>query len=84
MTDLICNIVPYTDEDDNPDPAKDGFVMLEMDGNNYLDNIPADEAKVIRDFINNQAQKIEGLIEDNCRLSRTYQAARANIRALED
>ncbi|TWA71858.1 hypothetical protein FBZ84_101124 [Azospirillum baldaniorum] len=52
-----AKIIPYTDEDDRPDPAMDGLVMLavgkDADEPDYVfDRIPAEAASTLCDMIN--------------------------------
>lgn len=63
---LTVTVIPYTDEDDRPDPAMDGLVMLaigQLGGvpDHVLDRVPADAAQIIRQHSEAQAAEIERL-----------------------
>jgi regulator of replication initiation timing len=61
-----------------------------MDMNRYYNSLENKCEELEKEVVNLRTEntelkaRIEGLISENCQLSRTYQAARANIRALED
>ncbi|MCG5241357.1 hypothetical protein ACIU1J_27455 [Azospirillum doebereinerae] len=64
---LTVSAIPYTDQDDRPDPAMDGLVMLAigLDGDiphHVLDRIPAGAAEVICRHDRAQAAEIARLI----------------------